>query len=84
MISPRPVRHAVPVDGDASATLSLHGQTKPVNIRYHAGLAGDTYSIRGSTTINILDFGITQPSFLGVTVSPNVGINVQFQVKNNP
>jgi polyisoprenoid-binding protein YceI len=65
--------------GDAAAAMTLHGQTKPVTLRYSARLTGDSLGVRGSTTINILDFGIKQPGYMGVNVNPVVNIDVRFQ-----
>lgn len=77
-----------PADGmlqtaDAQATLTLHGQTRPVTIQYTASRTGDLYSVSGTTRINILDFAITQPSYLGVTVKPDVSISIRFQTRDS-
>jgi polyisoprenoid-binding protein YceI len=69
--------------GDAKGSLTLHGQTKDVTFHYTAKLDGDTLSVRGSTRVNVDDFGIKRPSYLGVTVKPEVDINTAFQAKDN-
>jgi polyisoprenoid-binding protein YceI len=68
--------------GDAKGKMTLHGQTKDVTFHYAAKLDGDTYSITGSSHINMNDFGITPPSYLGVTVKPDTDINTSFQAKD--
>jgi polyisoprenoid-binding protein YceI len=71
-----------PSSGDAPAKLTLHGQTKDVTVHYTATLAGDTISITGSTRVNVDDFGVKRPSYLGVTVKPDVDITTVFQAKD--
>ncbi len=69
--------------GDAKGTLTLHGQTKDVTFHYSARLDGDTYSVKGSTRINVDDYGVKRPSYLGVTVKPDVDLSTSFQAKDN-
>jgi polyisoprenoid-binding protein YceI len=69
--------------GDAKGKLTIHGQTKDVTFHYTAGLAGDTLSVKGSSNVNMTDFGIKTPSYLGVGVKPEVVISVSFQAKDN-
>jgi polyisoprenoid-binding protein YceI len=68
--------------GDAKGKMTLHGQTKDVTFHYAAKLDGDTYSVSGSTKVDMNDFGVTPPSYLGVTVKPDVDINTSFQAKD--
>ncbi len=73
----------VPKDGqDASATtqgtLTIHGVTKPVSITYKAHGSHDGYDVNGTTHIKIPDYGINVPSYLGITVKPDVDISVHF------
>jgi polyisoprenoid-binding protein YceI len=68
------------ISASADAKLTIHGQTKPVTIRYQARRAGTTYEIRGTTHVNMNDFGISVPSYLGVTVKPEVDIAVRFSM----
>jgi polyisoprenoid-binding protein YceI len=69
--------------GDASGKMTLHGTTKDVTFHYTAKLAGDTLSVSGSTRINMNDFGVKAPSYLGVTVKPDVDVATSFQAKDN-
>jgi polyisoprenoid-binding protein YceI len=68
--------------GDAKGSLTLHGQSKDVTFHYAAKRAGATYSVTGSTSINVDDFGVKRPSYLGVTVKPDVGIDTAFQAND--
>jgi polyisoprenoid-binding protein YceI len=69
--------------GDAKGALTLHGQTKDITFHYVATLNGNTYDVKGNTTINVDDFGVKRPSYLGVTVKPEVDINTAFQAQDN-
>jgi len=69
--------------GDAKGSMTLHGQTKDVNLHYVAKLNGNTLDVKGTTTINVDDFGIKRPSYLGVTVKPEVGVSTAFQANDN-
>jgi polyisoprenoid-binding protein YceI len=69
--------------GDAKGKLKIHGQTKDVTFHYTAGLAGDTISVKGSTKIDMTDYGIKTPSYLGVGVKPGLEITMAFQAKDN-
>jgi polyisoprenoid-binding protein YceI len=69
--------------GDAKGSLKIHGQTKDVSFHYSAKLDGDTLAIKGSSSINMNDFGIKTPSYLGVGVKPDMSISVSFSAKDN-
>lgn len=72
----------LPADGSASGqaqgTMKIHGKTKPVTVSYTAKRAGSKFEVAGDVRININDFGIEVPSYMGVTVKPDVVINVRF------
>ena len=65
---------------DAQGTLRLHGQTHPVKFHYKAKRNGDAYSVQGSMHVNMNDYGINVPSYLGITVKPDVEVAVKFDV----
>jgi polyisoprenoid-binding protein YceI len=74
-----------PHDGERAVaevpgTIQLHGQTRTVSVHYEAKAAGTTYDARGSFHVNMNDFGITVPVYLGVTVKPDVDVSASFQV----
>lgn len=70
--------------GDAKGTLTIHGQKKDVAFHYTASLAGDTLDVKGSAKqVNMSDFGIKPPTYLGVGVKAEVDIAVNFQAKDN-
>jgi polyisoprenoid-binding protein YceI len=67
-----------PVSGNASGTMSLHGKTKSTTFHYNVGKSGNTLRVAGTVHLDIRDYGITVPSYLGVTVKPDVDVEVQF------
>jgi polyisoprenoid-binding protein YceI len=67
--------------GDATGTIQIHGQTRPCTVHYEAGADGSGYSVKGQLRVNMNDFGITVPSYLGVTVKPDVDVSASFRVE---
>lgn len=63
---------------EADGTLTLHGQTKPTHFRYTAKNDGGVLGVRGTMPVNMNDYGIATPGYLGVTVKPNVDVTVSF------
>jgi polyisoprenoid-binding protein YceI len=70
--------------GDAKGQMTLHGQTKDVTFHYSAKANGTTFDVKGSTRINVDDFGVKRPSYMGVTVKPDVDVTTAFQAQENP
>lgn len=68
------------VETDAPGMLTLHGQTKPVSIHYDARWDGTAFVTHGKVHLIMTDFGMTVPSYLGVTVKPDVDVNANFKV----
>lgn len=69
--------------GDAKGTMKLHGQSKDVTFHYTAKNDGGVIAVKGTTRININDFGIKTPSYLGVSVKPDVDVSTAFQARDN-
>jgi polyisoprenoid-binding protein YceI len=71
-----------PAEGTADAELTLHGQSRPVKVHYRAELGtGDITRVRGSFQLDMRDFDITAPSYLGITLAPKVEVRVEVAVK---
>lgn len=64
--------------GDATGTMKIHGQTKKVSFRYAATRDGNTIKVGGSVHVDMRDYGIEVPRFMGVTVRPDVDVTVRF------
>jgi polyisoprenoid-binding protein YceI len=67
-------------EADAPATLKLHGQVRPVTVHYQTKADAGGLLVHGNFHIKMTDFGITVPSYLGVTVKPDVDVNATFHV----
>jgi polyisoprenoid-binding protein YceI len=63
---------------DAMGTLKLHGQTRPAKFHYTTKRNGNNYAVQGSMRLNMQDYGISVPSYLGITVKPDVDVAVRF------
>jgi polyisoprenoid-binding protein YceI len=66
--------------GRAKGKLTLHGVTKDADFTYESARKGDTYKVTGKVKINIKDYNIEVPSYLGVTVQPDVDVTAKFEV----
>jgi polyisoprenoid-binding protein YceI len=66
------------VDGE----LTLHGQSRPVKVHYRAELArSEITKVRGSLQLDIRDFDVKAPSYLGITIAPKIEVKVELSVK---
>ena len=83
---------AVPVDqlkseegkttsGEATGTVTMHGQTKQVPFKYTANCKGGTCAVEGTAALNLSDYGIKIRSYLGITVKPDINVGAKFSVK---
>ncbi len=70
--------------GTAAATMTLHGRSHPVIVRYTAKGEANTWTVSGSLTLDMHDYGIQVPSYLGVTVKPGVDIAARFLIRASP
>jgi polyisoprenoid-binding protein YceI len=66
------------VSGTATGIMMIHGQSKPVSFTYRAHRDHQAYDVTGNVHVNITDYGIDVPSYLGVTVKPDVDIGVRY------
>jgi len=67
-------------EADAPGTLELHGKTNPVTLHYDAALDGGAVVVHGRFHVKMTDFDISVPSYLGVTVKPDVDVSAAFKV----
>lgn len=68
------------VEANAPGTLTIHGTSRPVTFHYKAVRRGKAYDVQGDVHVNMNDYGIPTPTYLGITVKPPVDINVSFQL----
>jgi|SRR5437660_1790233 len=71
-----------PADGVAKAELTLHGQSRPVEVHYRAEMSkGGVTKVRGTLQFDMRDFQIKSPSYLGVGVAPEVEVKVELALE---
>lgn len=70
------------VSADAQGDLTIHGHTKHVSFHYDAKAAGKGFDVDGTVHVKIPDYAIDVPNYLGVTVKPDVDVEVHFHVDN--
>jgi polyisoprenoid-binding protein YceI len=63
-----------------TGSLTIRDRTHSVPVRYTVTRDGSLHKVRGEFTLNIKDFGIEVPSYLGVTVKPKVRVKARFEV----
>lgn len=61
--------------------MTLHGKTKDVSVTYTLKRTGDAYEASGKLPLNLKDFDIILPNYLGVTVKPDIETLTSFQFK---
>lgn len=70
------------MSGTAEGTISLHGKSKTLPFQYTYVRKGQSYEVSGTLHLNMKEFGIEVPSYLGVTVKPEVDVNVKFSANH--
>lgn len=69
-----------PASAELKGTLTLHGVQKEIPFKVEASCGADNVcTAKGSFTINIKDFGIVVPTYLGVTLKPDVVVEASFE-----
>ncbi len=68
------------VDATAPGTMTIHGKSRPVTFHYKAARKGNAYDVQGDIHVNMNDYDIATPSYLGITVKPPVDISVSFHL----
>jgi polyisoprenoid-binding protein YceI len=68
------------VNATSPGTLTLHGKSQPVTLHYKAVRKGKATDVQGDVHINMNDYEITTPSYLGIKVQPQVDITVTFRL----
>lgn len=68
------------VELDVPGALQLHGQKRTVTVHYDAKGDGSGLAAHGRFRVNMNDYGITVPTYLGVTVKPDVDVVATFRL----
>ena len=74
--------NGAPGEGDAKGQVTLHGVTKEQAFHYKGTCSKDGLcDVTGTLPLNFNDYGIKVPSYLGITVKPDITITTTFQAK---
>ena len=65
-------------EGDAKANLTLHGKARETIIHYSLERRGESLKVSGSFRIDLRSHGVDIPSYRGITVRPEVDVEVAF------
>jgi hypothetical protein len=68
------------ISADAMGMLHLHGQTRTARFHYTAQEHDGVIAVVGTFHVDIREFGIQPPHFLGIRVNPIVDAEARFQV----
>ena len=73
---------AAVVEADANGMFTLHGVSKELPFHYKGICKADGMcEIDGALNLNMNDFGVKVPSYLGITVKPDLTTSVHFYLK---
>lgn len=76
---PAPAEGAT-VKGELKGLLSLHGKQQEIVFKYQASCGAQSLcTAKGGFTINVKDYGIVVPSYLGVTLKPDIDVEAHFE-----
>ena len=65
-------------EGDAKASLKLHGKSRETIVHYSVERRGDSLKVSGSFRIDLRAHGVDIPTYRGITVRPEVDVEVAF------
>jgi hypothetical protein len=63
--------------------MSLHGKSKDVQVKYRILRTGNSYQVTGNIPLNLKDYDIDVPSYLGVTVQPDIDAKASFTAEHS-
>lgn len=69
--------------GKAVGKLTLHGRSKPIAFSYSRKTEGGAIAVTGAFRVNMDEYGIEKPGYAGISVKPDVDVNVAFNVKQD-
>lgn len=70
-------------EGTAPGRMTIHGKTKDVKAKYRIVRTGTRYQVTGNVPLNLKDYDIDVPSYLGVTVQPDIETSVSFTAEHS-
>jgi polyisoprenoid-binding protein YceI len=68
-------------EGEGKGTFTCHGVTKDATFKYKATCKGGECDVEGTAPVNMNDHGVNVPSYMGITVKPNITVRATFKAK---
>lgn len=69
------------VQASSTGKFTLNGTTKDVKFSYKVERTGSDYHVQGLTTVDITQFNLEKPCYLGVCVDKDVKVKVKFKLR---
>jgi len=70
-------------EGTVPGKMTIHGKSKDVKAKYRIVRTGNRYQVTGNVPLNLKDYDIDVPSYLGVTVQPDIETSVSFTAEHS-
>jgi polyisoprenoid-binding protein YceI len=70
-------------EGTVPGKMTIHGKSKDVTAKYRIVRTGNRYQVTGNVPLNLKDYDIDVPSYLGVTVQPDIDTSVSFTAEHS-
>ena len=70
-------------EGTAPGKMTIHGKSKEVKAKYRIVRTGTRYQVTGNVPLNLKDYDIDVPSYMGVTVQPDIDTSVSFTAEHS-
>ncbi len=70
-------------EGTAPGKMTIHGKSKDVQVKYRIVRTGTRYQVTGNVPLNLKDYDIDVPSYMGVTVQPDIETSVSFTAEHS-
>jgi polyisoprenoid-binding protein YceI len=67
-------------EATATGIMTIRGESRRVTFHYSAVRTGAWLHVSGDAQINMTDYGVSVPPYLGMTVKPHVALRVSFSV----
>jgi len=70
-------------EGSAPGKMTLHGKTKDVQVKYRIVRTGNRYQVTGHVPVNVKDYDIEVPSYMGITMQPDIDASASFTAEHS-
>lgn len=70
-------------EGSGKGTFAVHGKSKEITFKYKVKNVGGSYAVNGEAPVNFNEFDVKVPSYMGITVKPDITVYATFNVKKD-